>query len=1210
MSVQTSSDDESHLYEGSTDDDDQGINSGSNVDDAAISLSIHSSSSPKPVPSAFRQAQKASSTRSSLTGSISDNNSTHSVKANRRSSQTKPGNDLHVTPPSAAGSKKRLSAKLAERFSRFEGETLSPLPPAISQILEGNSDTELSPLHFDSSQHRTSKPQSHNYPPDKNLTLSAGARKRSIRTSLVGRVKVFDSPKKQTAKLLLSPKEVRRLVASASTRVSGIKQNFEQQRKRVREQSSKKEQQRKMLLQVGSAERRAKWEATKSQFDHHNNGYFSMGVVHQDVHAKSFNFDGFVPPRYGDKTEEQRQLILETVDRNFVFSEFRVYGKARTNESIEALIQAFQPVSVKMGIVLWHQTMKRDGKITKALMNDDGQVFYIVQEGAVAFHTNGVSVGTLAKSDGFGEQSLLHPAPSTVTASVALDSSNQGKTAAQLLKLAPQSYRGLLHMYSKQAEEEKREALLQVDFLNEILVDDEYNDKDIPNAVVGPDHLLHSLASIMIRVEFTKDQVFDAPEDVTFFVIQSGETNVKNKSGALDMTLKSGDYFGERALIGSLPRRSLVTTQTTMTACSDRGVFFRIDRVQMESILGPSRVQKYKDIHRLASTSLMKRAKWSHKTKSSMVDKIIEHKLEAPNTIMNVKRQDKPAVYVVQEGVVKVSYEGDDRESQTLKAGDTFGHDQLEETKDDKGKTTIYRKAGLKAELSEGKSASIGVLEVRKLSDSSHHSIHSIPKVSSKSSHSNRAKNATLELRDKVRKVVKEGASLEDFEKISLLGEGDFGEVWLVAADIFHTGDSNLRQKFALKSQHKVDELRGKDAAEAIRREIDIMRDIQHSQVVDLVQTFEDEENLYMLVGLIPGGELWDRVYQETDSGDWSSGLSEEHAKFYTMVIADTLGFIHSRQYIYRDLKPENVMIDSDGYPVIVDFGCSKHCPDQTFTFCGTPNYVSPEIIKNAGHNRCVDHWALGITLYEMITGENPFYFDGMDQVTLYDCICQEPHFALTIGKGHSSDLIDLVDQLLEKDPANRLGMQAGGIDDILEHPWFEGLDLRRIRAKRWPAPWKPERNADDNALEEGLMERMGLRSIPVPNLNDSFNDLDSSFASIAEEDDLDLGNEGGDAVIETERLSPAPRVKPKRPKGGTKKKTKTKSVPITDADFKFVVPQSQLVPESNDLTFYMENPKNIMSAAKKKQSKSRRSAISETLAGLGIDSDDEYQLF
>ena len=169
-----------------------------------------------------------------------------------------------------------------------------------------------------------------------------------------------------------------------------------------------------------------------------------------------------------------------------------------------------------------------------------------------------------------------------------------------------------------------------------------------------------------------------------------------------------------------------------------------------------------------------------------------------------------------------------------------------------------------------------------------------------------------------LRENVRIGVALEDFERHSILGEGQFGEVWLVTCEL-----ANGRHHFALKSQWKEDPTRG-NSEQAVKREIDVLRLMDHPFIVNLVHHYEDEEHLYILMGLVHGGELFDVIHQEGEDGVWTSGIPEDHAKFYAMVVADTLDYIHRKHFVFRDLKPENILIDEDGYPVICDFGFGR----------------------------------------------------------------------------------------------------------------------------------------------------------------------------------------------------------------------------------------------------------------------------------------------
>jgi serine/threonine protein kinase/CRP-like cAMP-binding protein len=345
--------------------------------------------------------------------------------------------------------------------------------------------------------------------------------------------------------------------------------------------------------------------------------------------------------------------------------------------------------------------------------------------------------------------------------------------------------------------------------------------------------------------------------------------------------------------------------------------------------------------------------------------------------------------------------------------------------------------------------------------------------------------SAFMEKRAAIHAAVQASIGLDDLERISVLGEGQFGEVWLCQAQI--EGEAH---RFALKRQQKVDDIRCENTEAAIRREMEMLRQLQHPFICELVHTYEDEPCLYMLLGLITGGELWDVIHREDSAGKWTSGLATEYqAKFYALAVADTLTFMHTRRYIFRDLKPENVMLDGDGYPVIVDFGFAKQLPEvaegaeeaKTFTFCGTPNYVAPEIVKNTGHNAGADHWALGVLIYEMLGGENPFYYDGMDTITLFQAICEEDYYGLGEGKASENGLM-LIEQLLKKDATERLGSIAmGGPDCILKHGWFDGLDLEKLRLKELPAPWLPGTSSSSPSSPEEKDQRDAASSSPKP---------------------------------------------------------------------------------------------------------------------------------
>lgn len=166
---------------------------------------------------------------------------------------------------------------------------------------------------------------------------------------------------------------------------------------------------------------------------------------------------------------------------------------------------------------------------------------------------------------------------------------------------------------------------------------------------------------------------------------------------------------------------------------------------------------------------------------------------------------------------------------------------------------------------------------------------------------------------------------------------------------------------------------------------------------------------------------------------------------------------MHQRQIVYRDLKPENVLLDKDGYAVIVDFGFSKIVTDKTYTFCGTPLYLAPEIILSRGHDRGVDYWALGCLVYEMLFGTTPFYARGIDQKGLFKRIVRGKW---NIPKEHNRvnrSAIEFIWGMLQRRPAERLGCLAGGYRDIKNHAWLQEVNFGKLIKKKIQAPWVPD---------------------------------------------------------------------------------------------------------------------------------------------------------
>lgn len=536
------------------------------------------------------------------------------------------------------------------------------------------------------------------------------------------------------------------------------------------------------------------------------------------------------------------------------------------------------------------------------------------------------------------------------------------------------------------------------------------------------------------------------------YILEKGEVSVTKGHGPDKQTvcnLVSGCLFGELAILYNCRRTATITSTSKVTLWSlERSIFQTVVKS----------AGKNKDQERFETIASVKDLKLLSEEKlRKIADCLEEETFEAGQCIIK-QGTTGDLFFIIRSGHVRITKDlsnGDEEEVANFGKGDYFGEIAL--IKEDVRSANVY---------------AVGVVQCYTLDRTAFTNLvgsigemTSLPlgKISDQKDETDKEELRPTKI---MNKHIAE-TSLSKLQVVKPLGAGGFGMVKLVQVE----GVSD--RAFALKCIQKARVVQYGQQRH-IMDEKNILMAIDSPFILGLHRTFKDKKFVYLLTDAYLGGDLWRTLHTK-------GPFNDTIARFYVACVVEAFSYLHKRQFVYRDLKPENLMIDNNGYVRVVDLGFAKKVlpGHKTWTFCGTPEYIPPEIISNTGHNIAADYWSLGILIFELLSKRTPFR--AKDDLAIYEGILRGIHsvqFPYKISRKAES----LIKALCRQDPSERIGYQKAGINDIRKHRWFQGFDWEGLLAQKVVAPHVPDiKNPFDVSNFERIKEE-DLSKIPDEN--------------------------------------------------------------------------------------------------------------------------------
>jgi len=539
---------------------------------------------------------------------------------------------------------------------------------------------------------------------------------------------------------------------------------------------------------------------------------------------------------------------------------------------------------------------------------------------------------------------------------------------------------------------------------------------------------LQKIVDAMQKKEYTDriEIIREGTEGKQMYVLDQGSVTVTKGNGQdkqFVCDLGSGQLFGELAILYNCRRTATITTKTPVTLWQlEREVFQAVVRSagQARDEERFALLQKVTDLGEMEESKLRK-----------IVDCLEEEQYEDGQCIIK-QGTVGDLFFIIRSGEVKVTInqaDGSEKEAAILGPGKYFGEKAL--MKEDKRNANIYSKGATHCYTLD-RTAFISL--VGKVSEVDERTNTSLDEDEGPSVEAD-----VVAMKKQLAKI-----KFSDLEIITPLGAGGFGLVKLVKVN----GITN--KAFALKCIQKIRVVQYGQQRH-IMDERNILMEMESPFILRLYQTFKNKKFVFLLSDAYLGGDLWTVIY-----GSNRAPFNDAVARFFVACVVEAFGYLHKRQYCYRDLKPENLMVDNNGYVRLVDLGFAKRVPPghKTWTFCGTPEYIPPEIISNKGHNIAADYWSLGILIFELLARRTPFR--AKDDLAIYEGILRGIH-SVQFPSKMSRKAESIIKSLCRQDPSERLGYQKDGVSDIRKHRWFQGFDWEALRKETVQAPMIPE---------------------------------------------------------------------------------------------------------------------------------------------------------